>query len=675
MALTVANVGRGNYVLGGLGRVGGPSAAEAMDLAQQREQEFRNAQRTARETEQRMALAQAQEARTQQEFEAQRAARAAAQARAGQQRAAFEAYTRAATAGPAPTTAGVRRPVDNFVTPTAENPFPLLPTRTGVGVPLNVEPPAGVRVGAPRGRDRVESPVQGPPVPPARRSVIIPELGFPAPPGAGVQFPSVFNQGGTAALAGGGGADTLAGGGGTDTPTGPAAVPAGQPARAEFGGVAFDVYPDGRIVNTLTNTELPMTGEFDALRSVLTQQVGMSPAGVDSRAAAAQTFGESVRSGVGGALDRYAGVLSAAGTGLYGLYSDVLGPVAATVGATDLAAALERQSDIAYNVALTNLRQGLSATAGLSAADFDMEPETFRAAVRQAEAAFEAEEPAERTGQDPFIVEEETPTGPIAGLSPAGATNPVAATEAAAAAAPDQDPSAYFMSNPNLVLDLQEQLARERQVLEARLQYAQQTGNMALFDQTFDALNSKERVINENMITGQIAILAAQQDNFGPLQEFMQRAYPNDDVQVIPYTNGTVSFFVNGQEDGAPTRTADLLDGLARTFNTEYREALATAAQTAAERETFLFENAVLQQLQAAREISVAQARILAELEATYGEVTPVGDLASGDKLFQTFVPERGFVQFRIVEAGEPLLNGKPAAAATVEEIPPGTLR
>jgi hypothetical protein len=177
------------------------------------------------------------------------------------------------------------------------------------------------------------------------------------------------------------------------------------------------------------------------------------------------------------------------------------------------------------------------------------------------------------------------------------------------------------------------------------------------------------------MITGQIAILAAQQDNFGPLQEFMQRAYPNDDVQVIPYTNGTVSFFINGEESGTPMRTTELLDGLAQEFNTEYREALAAAAQTRAAREQFLFENAVLQQLQAAREISVAQARVLAELEAAYGEVTPVGDLESGDKLFQVLVPKRGYVQFRVVEAGQPMLNGQPAPSAMVEEIPPGTLR
>lgn len=41
MALTVSNLGPGNYVLGGPGRLQGPSAAEAIDIAQQREQEFR----------------------------------------------------------------------------------------------------------------------------------------------------------------------------------------------------------------------------------------------------------------------------------------------------------------------------------------------------------------------------------------------------------------------------------------------------------------------------------------------------------------------------------------------------------------------------------------------------------------------------------------------------------
>jgi hypothetical protein len=435
-----------------------------------------------------------------------------------------------------------------------------------------------------------------------------------------------------------------------------------------------------------------MTGEFDALRSALTQQAGVGAAPqaavaapefreVDPNAPAfAQDVQGLLRQGdIAGALSRIQVGLA---TGTYGPMGSPLGRAVGYFGVTPEVAARRtavREATQWFNDPANAqfLLENPSLIAEAAADPISFVARQAGAAGTQGptEEPAEPRTPPERTGQDPFIVEEDTPTGPIAGLSPAGTRNPVAATEAAAAAAPDEDPSAYFISNPSLVLDLQEQLARERQVLEARLQYAQQTGNMALFDQTFDALNNRERVVNENMITGQIAILAAQQDNFGPLQEFMQRAYPNDDVQVIPYTNGTVSFFINGEESGAPMRTADLLDGLAQEFNTEYREALAAAAQVRAEREQFLFENSVLQQLQAAREISVAQARVLAELEAAYGEVTPVGDLASGDKLFQVLVPQRGYVQFRVVEAGEPMLNGQPAPSAMVEEIPPGTLR
>jgi len=108
MALTVANVGRGNYVLGGLGAVQGPSAAEAMDLAQREEQRFRDAQRGARQTElgmqqtrQQMALAQSQEQRAQAAFQAQQAARAQAAARAGQERAAMGALMQGLTGTPA----------------------------------------------------------------------------------------------------------------------------------------------------------------------------------------------------------------------------------------------------------------------------------------------------------------------------------------------------------------------------------------------------------------------------------------------------------------------------------------------------------------------------------------------------------------------------------------------
>ena len=663
------------------------------------------------ERDQMMKLRELQEQRTQAQFEAQQRAAAAAAARAAQERAAFAAYTRAVTAEPTVPTAGVRRPWDDFRASGGNFPLATPPQRSPIIPELGFPSPAGTTPTAP-------ADVQFP-------SVFNQTSAAPAD----VQFPSVFNQTSAAGgvqvasldptesfraafqarpdLFGGGvqvadasgalpaGADTLVGGAPTRTFMTPESMAAragmagtlagygivAQPTRTRYRGVDFDVYPDGRIVNTLLNVEVPATDEFADLRSAVQAMASGDPTQMMQHM--------SVRPETGRELPEYVDTP--------GLGTMILGDLPGQANA-----------DRYLEEGLINEREYEQLTRGSRSQQWDIiatavrrrragetappVPETVEAQTDQvtaasgtepaspeapttAEAPAEPRTPPERTGRDPFIVEEDTPTGPIAGLSPAGAANPVMATEAAAAAAPGGDTSAYLISNPNLVLDLQTQLARERQVLEARLEYAQQTGNRALFDQTFDALNSRERVVNENMIAGQIAILAAQQDNFGPLQELMQRAYPNDNIEVIPYTNGTVSFFINGQESGEPQRTLDLLSDLAQEFNTEYRDALAAAAQITAGREQFLFENIVLQQLQAEREISVEQAKALAEIEATYGKATYVSDMESGDKLFQVLVPGRGYVMFRIVEAGQPLLNGKPAASATVEEIPQGALR
>lgn len=568
--MALMSVTPGTRMLGGLSApsTGIAEQFQAGVQANLGRQETRQAMRL-REAEDKRREAEAQ--RAQAAFEAQQAARAAAQAQRAAQQRAFAEYTQSLREAPATPAAGVRRPVDNFVTPTAENPFPLVPTRTGVtppfGVPLNVEPPAGVRVGAPRGRNRVESPVQGPPVPPELQAGLERAAQDPALTPEQRRAAAIQKQ-------------TL-------------------DAAAAVGGATVDMVTDA------------------------------------------------------------AALLQTLGTGLieYGV------GVPLSVVSPELGARVFDQTADWYRTADQLARMGEPLTPPGSA------PTAVPAGAAPAEPGLARK----RTGKDPFITEQETEAGPIAGLTPAGQRDPVSATEAAVRAAPDRDASKYFMSNPNLVLDLQTQMARERQMLEARLRYAESTQNMALYDQTFAALNSPERVVNENMISGQIALLAAQQDNFGPLQEFLNRAYPNDNVEVIPYTDGTVSFFVNGREDGPPVPVADLFDGLARTFNTEYRDALTKAIEQQTEREQFLFENALLEELKTRREISVAQAKALAEIEAEYGKVDPVGDLPSGDKLFQVNVPGQGYVQFRVVEAGQPLVNGRPAEQATIEVVTQGS--
>lgn len=105
-----------------------------------------------------------------------------------------------------------------------------------------------------------------------------------------------------------------------------------------------------------------------------------------ARELAAEEAGSTIRSGLGTFADRTAGALSAVGSGLYGVSADMLSPAFATLGATTLAGQMERASDIAYNVARSNLANGLSATEGMSAADFDMEPAQFDFVIARAEA-------------------------------------------------------------------------------------------------------------------------------------------------------------------------------------------------------------------------------------------------------------------------------------------------
>ena len=102
------------------------------------------------------------------------------------------------------------------------------------------------------------------------------------------------------------------------------------------------------------------------------------------RVVEAGQIGNVIRSGLGTAADYTLGVLSGTGNNIYGAAADVLSPAFATLGATSLAAELERKSDIAYNAARANIQNGYSATRDMTAADFDMEPADFDFAVARA---------------------------------------------------------------------------------------------------------------------------------------------------------------------------------------------------------------------------------------------------------------------------------------------------
>ena len=104
----------------------------------------------------------------------------------------------------------------------------------------------------------------------------------------------------------------------------------------------------------------------------------LTPDMVEARLKESENFGTDIRKFIFDMFDGAVGATSATGTLAYAASADVLSMVASITGLTKLGAELEKNSDIAYNIALANGLKGLSYTQGMTAADFDMEPAEFK---------------------------------------------------------------------------------------------------------------------------------------------------------------------------------------------------------------------------------------------------------------------------------------------------------
>ena len=273
-----------------------------------------------------------------------------------------------------------------------------------------------------------------------------------------------------------------------------------------------------------------------------------------------------------------------------------------------------------------------------------------------------------RTGKDPYIVKQTTSGGEtLEDLTPEAEADPVTATQAIAQAAPKDDPTDYFINTPNVTLALSESLATQRRNLELRLKFAADTGNLQLFTEVQDALNSPERVVQEAMMQGQLALIGAQNGNFAALQELMQTSNPNSDVRIKPYTDGTMDIIVDGQVE--TRNTSDILRGLAANYNDSYKAMLAQRASVAAEREQFAFEENLKSLLRIEESAAAAAATAEAELEKQFGEVKYIGQ---GDNhLFTMFDSVSGKqIAFKLVAPGETNENGKPSVGYSIMQVP-----
>ena len=332
----------GTYVLGGISapsRGTGQAFRAGLTTAQQR-----------REREQAMQLRASAEQRAKEQFEMAKADRARAAAQAAEAKRKQDEFNRLLLE-----TSSIGLDRSSTITPATA------PATTGF-----VPPSAGLSFGttvAPTPTTPT-TPYSGRPMVPGQLPAGTPTAGTPT---AGLTIPGA----GDTTMVGGAGEDTLS-----------------APAPGTYGSMddLYDAFMAGELdFPTYSRMRIDMVRSGQA---ALPPGQAAWQAEIDQRTlreAEAAATGEAVREALGTAVDRPLGVVSAASHAMIGGVADALGVVAATVGLTGRAADLEQISDQAYNIARTNLANGLSATAGMTAADFDMEPAQFAAEMRRAE--------------------------------------------------------------------------------------------------------------------------------------------------------------------------------------------------------------------------------------------------------------------------------------------------
>lgn len=662
-------LGQVNYLLGGPSRVAGESPAEAMTRGITADQTYRTTQLNQANTLQQMALArsqegraQAEEARRQQEFERRQRELARAAAEAATRRAADAESVRGAAPGVRVPGPGVLDPgTMPIITPGA----PAGTTPTAPTAPVTPITPVAPPTAAPVTTGGLRVPTGGVQVASLDPTESY-RLAFETNPELfGIQVADASGAVPAGAI--------------------PAPAVAGQPTRVDFSGVQFDVFPDGRIVNALTGTELPATGEYDALRNRLLADAGVAggttttlpgrPVSIREIETQGSEFARDysefmredditrelnrVRRGL---LTGQYGPGAAGANRLYGYFAD--DPVVAA--RRDAVSETVSWLDDPANERLLREDRALLE-------QFAADPVGF--AARQRAAAGEETPPTETP---PAETVAQTPEGPVV-QQPDGAGlrldtgSPVQVTQSEAAGE-GISLSEFYLRDPNRVYQDANALVARRARLDNLYTYYTRindpAGLMSL------AAEYEQLAEDEGMLNGQIALAGIQDNNFGPYQMLLQQRFPGRTVEVRPYTDGTLDVFIDGQAqypEGQRPTFADVLESLASAYNTDYINRQNAIAERALARSDFAYQQGVEQSAIADREIAVAAATREAtrgtiewSTADTYGQQTasyvePVytgeGGTRIGGRTFQLVrIPEYPFVDVNGREAPGPAI-------------------
>ena len=633
----------GNRILGGIGAPdsrAGASFGAGVDTALNQ----RTSRQQMQEREQMMGLRASQEQRAQQQFELQQRQAAASAARAAQQRAALQAFT-AGLQIPGTAPAGVTAPAG------------------GTSAPALRPPPGAVTSGG-----------SFPLAAPAQRSILVPGLSFPAAPGA------VTGGAGGPRVAGGAGADTLAGAPGIPT------LPDGSPDWAAFEQQlrAASTYPTGyaagqvdpRLAQAIPGMVAP------GMVAPGMSQFGPVPLSVDQITEVDPTASAALQDLQ--AISRRVDINNAARR----IGNSV---IERTSQLADYALRTPEEGARRAEAEVESTRIGNWYASDEARAIFQEDPDLLQTAARDPLAFYEqysGETPAAglppRTQpvttspavREPLGTAEDFPSAVRQGApGAAGVQTPSASPVQQAAAETDGAPSERYINNADLIqMDrdrLAQQVAREQQLL----QYLVSTGDVGGYQQGQAIVAAQGQLakleIEQRYLDGMVAITSIENGNFGPLQTLIQQRpeFQGRQVSVVPYTDGTVEIFVDGQLEEEMS-WGDLVENLKFVYDQGYQTFLGEQADALAEMQMKDFENRSAQAAQAKREIAVAVTEDALRRAAEEGELQSVVD-ANGVPTLQMRI-KGAWTGVYIEQVQEQVPGGEPSIRLILRRVDTG---
>jgi hypothetical protein len=195
--------------------------------------------------------------------------------------------------------------------------------------------------------------------------------------------------------------------------------------------------------------------------------------------------------------------------------------------------------------------------------------------------------------------------------------------------------SNLYVDAPERIFQDADLVARQQQRLQLLANYYQQTNNLQGLVGVINQLD--ELSVEQRYLDGMTAIVGIQQENFGPVQSLLQQRYPGRQVEVRPYTDGTVEIFLDGQAE-ARLSWDDLATGLRGSYDRGFISEQQALAEQARSRSDELWTLQTTEMLRGAREIAVANNQAEIDRFENAGRIQRIGETASGEVIFETLV-------------------------------------